>query len=110
MKVEIEDCFRLALRGGPNHETWRGLTLVLATEHVDGVLATLANIGQLVKSQESLVERSRVVYGPQSKGFHQDKRTLAKLQSIQSESEAARSPPGVVALKVLAAMVNYSEN
>ena len=84
-KNEVADCFRLAVRGGPTKERFRGLTLQLETSHHDRILNTLTNIDVLIESQRSLVERAMSLYGANSRGLAEETEMLNTLTKLKNE-------------------------
>ena len=59
---DIPHAFRLAVRGGPEACTARGLTLALSTEWVDTALERMFDIELLIASQVSFLERAKKFY------------------------------------------------
>lgn len=105
MGTYVADCFRLAYKGGPERESWRGMTLWGHTQYLDDAMAQLADINSLVAAQAALVERSLRIYGERSKGYHQNREALVALQQIQTQ--AMGLPRKEIAHRVLDVLVDF---
>lgn len=82
-KIKIDkDCFYLAVMGGKEQCSWRGMTLQMEADWFDRVLTRTLNLDMVIDCQKELVERARKIY---------NKTAIAHEEKLLNELESMRT-------------------
>lgn len=84
-RIKIDkDCFYLAVMGGKEQCSWRGMTLQMEAEWFDYVLTRSLNLDMVIDSQIEIVQRARKIYNKTA--IAQEEALLQRLESLRELS------------------------
>lgn len=88
MTHELADCFYLAVMGGKDECSLRGMTLQMEASWFSSALKRAFDLESLIEGQKTLLERARKVYN--AKTIAQEEALLNKLQALRELDEKAQ--------------------
>jgi hypothetical protein len=84
-QIKIDkDCFYLAVMGGKEKCSWRGMTLQTEADWFDSVLIRSLNLEMVIDCQMDIIQRARKIYNKTA--IAQEEALLQKLESFRNLS------------------------